>query len=54
LSAVRALGKAAEIYGSPEKIANLMKDYGEDGVIDNAELRPVFEELREVAIAAFE
>lgn len=48
------LGKVADIYAAPDKIARLMADYGDDGRIGSEEFRPVFEELREVIGAAFE
>jgi hypothetical protein len=48
------LGRVADIYTTPDKVARLMADYGNNGRIDSEEFRPVFEELREVVGAAFE
>jgi hypothetical protein len=48
------LGKVADIYATPDKIARLMADYGDDGRVGSEEFRPMFDELRKVACAAFE
>ena len=54
MRAVQALGRAADIHATPDKVARLMADYGDNGRIDSEEFRPVFEELRGVVGAAFE
>ena len=51
--AVRVLGKAAGILQNPDKVAALMKDYGENGQVNHKDFRPIFEELREVSREAF-
>ena len=51
--AVKVLGKAAEIIACSNRVARLMKDYGENGQVNSDEFRPIFEELREVVNGAF-
>jgi hypothetical protein len=54
LRAVQVLGKVADIYATPDKVARLMADYGDNGRVDSEEFCLVFDELREVVGAAFE